>query len=85
MVVKKIRDVLAVLLAGVMTIMSVSGCGQVMPEGDVEMEKSDAIQIGVFHGFVSDREMAAGQRPVCVQGPGTGGGSKCAECQRGSG
>ena len=46
MVVKKIRDVLAVLLAGVMTIMSVSGCGQVMPEGDVEMEKSDAIQIG---------------------------------------
>lgn len=43
---KKIKNVVVLLLIIIVTAVSVFGCGQAMPENDVETEESDAIQIG---------------------------------------
>lgn len=43
---KKIKNVVVLLLIIIVTAVSVFGCGQAMPESDVETEESDAVQIG---------------------------------------
>lgn len=43
---RKLRNIPALLLAIIMTVVSAFGCRQAIPESDVEMEESDAIQIG---------------------------------------
>ena len=43
---KKMEKVLSVILAMILTVVSVAGCGQAAKENDVETSESDAIQIG---------------------------------------
>lgn len=53
---KKRKSLLLILVILVLTAVSVMGCGQAVPENDVETEESDAIQIGLsMDSFLIER------------------------------
>lgn len=53
---RNVRNVLALVLAGIMTSVSVCGCGQAVQEGDVVTAEGDAIQIGLsMDSFLIER------------------------------